>query len=163
MVGHWDDVPWTARERGEIRCERQKLSGPRGDSGATLSRYRIPAGARSTPVHVHVDEEELFFVLRGGGLSWQADAVHEIGAGDVLVHRADGEHHALIGGGDGPLEVLAYASASPTGLTLLPRADATRVGSRALPPRGPHRRKVSFAGLGVIARVEPLDYWDGEA
>lgn len=50
------------------------------------------------PQHVHVDEEELFFVLAGSGLSWQGDAIHEVRAGD-LVHE--------------PLDVLAYASGSP--------------------------------------------------
>ena len=154
MVGHWDDVPWTAREGGEIRCERQKLSGPRGGSGATLSRYRIPAGARSTPVHVHVDEEELFFVLDGSGLSWQADAVHEVGAGDLLLHRADGEPHALIGAGDGPLDVLAYASGSPTGLTLLPRAGVAWVGSRWLPTDAPHPYDAEPA-LGELPPAAP--------
>ena len=27
----------------------------------------------------------------------------------------------------------------------------------------PDSRKISWRGLGVIHRVEPLDYWDGEA
>ena len=154
MVGHWDEAPWTAREHGEIRCERQRLSGPRGGSGATLSRYRIPAGARSTPVHVHVDEEELFVVLDGSGLSWQADAVHEVAAGDVLLHRADGEPHALIGAGAGPLEVLAYASGSPTGLTLLPRAGVAWVGSRWLPTDAPHPYDAEPA-LGELPPTTP--------
>ena len=26
----------------------------------------------------------------------------------------------------------------------------------------PDSRKISWRGLGVIYRVEPLDYWDGE-
>jgi hypothetical protein len=27
----------------------------------------------------------------------------------------------------------------------------------------PRSKKVSWRGLGVIARVEPLTYWDGES
>jgi uncharacterized cupin superfamily protein len=27
----------------------------------------------------------------------------------------------------------------------------------------PRSRKISFRGLGVIGRLEQLDYWDGEA
>src|SRR5918998_113416 len=138
MISHWDDVPWKHHEHGELRFERQRLSWPRGGAGVTLSRYRIAPGDRSTPLHVHVDEEELFFVLAGGGLSWQGDAVHEVRAGDVLLHPAGGEPHTLIGGDDGPLEVLAYASGSPTGLTLLPRAGIMRVGARWLPPDAPN-------------------------
>jgi len=26
----------------------------------------------------------------------------------------------------------------------------------------PRSRKIAFRGLGVIARIEALDYWDGE-
>jgi uncharacterized cupin superfamily protein len=138
MIGHWDDVPWQDREHGELRFERQGLSRPRGGAGVTLSRYRIPPGARSMPQHVHVDEEELFFVLAGVGYSWQGDALHEIRAGDLLVHLADGAPHTLLATGDEPLEVLAYASGSPTQLTLLPRAGVAWVGKRWIPQDAPH-------------------------
>lgn len=138
MISHWDDVPWKAREHGELRFERQRLSAPRGGRGVTLSRYRIPPGARSMPLHVHVDEEELFFVLAGSGRSWQGDALHEVRAGDLIVHLADGPPHTLLAADDEPLEVLAYASGSPTQLTLLPRAGVAWVGSRWLPQDAPH-------------------------
>jgi len=78
MISHWDDVARKRREYGELRSERRALSRPRGSRGVTLSRWRIDPGARSTPLHVHVDEEELFFVLSGSGLSWQGDAVHAV-------------------------------------------------------------------------------------
>jgi uncharacterized cupin superfamily protein len=138
MVGHWDDVPWKTHEHGELRFERQRLSHPRGSAGVTLSRYRIPRGARSMPQHVHVDEEELFFVLAGSGLSWQGDAVHEVRAGDLIAHLADGEPHTLLASPDEPLEVLVYASGSPTGLTHLPRAGVAWVGSGWIPQDAPH-------------------------
>jgi uncharacterized cupin superfamily protein len=138
MISHWDDVPWETREHGELRFERQRLSRPRGGAGATLSRYRIAPDERSMPQHVHVDEEELFFVRAGAGLCWQGDAVHEIAAGDLIVHLADGEPHTLLAAGDGPLEVLAYASGSATRLTLLPRAGVAWIGSRWIPPDAPH-------------------------
>lgn len=138
MISHWDDVPWKRHEHGELRCERQGLSHPRGGAGATLSRYRIAPGARSMPQHVHVDEEELFFVLAGAGLSWQGDAVHEVRAGDLIVHVADREAHTLIASGDEALDVLAFASGSPTGLTHLPRAGVSWVGSRWIPPDALH-------------------------
>lgn len=138
MIGHWDDVPWQAHEHGELRFERQRLSRARGGAGATLSRYRIAPGRRSMPQHVHVDEEELFFVLAGAGHSWQGDALHEVRAGDLIVHHADGEPHTLLAADHAELDVLAYASGSPTGLTHLPRAGVTWVGSRWLPPDAPH-------------------------
>ncbi len=137
MISHWDDVPWRTYEHGELRFARQRLSAARGGCGVTLSRYRIAPGARSMPQHVHVDEEELFYVLSGSGLSWQDDVVYEIGADDVIVHCADRESHTLIAGGGEPLVALAFASGSPTGLTSLPRAGITRVGARRLPHDAP--------------------------
>jgi uncharacterized cupin superfamily protein len=139
MISHWDDVPWKRHEYGELRVERKPLSRSRGRRGATLSRWRIDPGARSTPQHVHIDEEEIFFVLSGSGFSWQGDALYEVRAGDALVHRAGKEAHTLIAAQDGePLDVLAYASGSPTGLTVLPRAGVSWVGSRWLPQDAPH-------------------------
>jgi uncharacterized cupin superfamily protein len=138
MIREWDDEPWTTIERGDLRCERQRLCFTTGAPRAALSRYRIAPGQRPMPQHVHADEEEIFFVLAGSGLSWQNDAVHEIGAGDTLVHRAGAEAHTLVAGPDEPLEVLAFSSGSPTGLTILPRAGVMRVGARWLPPDAPH-------------------------
>lgn len=138
MLCHWDDVPWTAYEHGDLRCERQRLGAAAGARDVGLSRYLIPPGARPMPLHVHADEEEIFFVLAGSGFSWQDDALHEIGAGDVIVHRPSEEAHTLVAGDDATLDVLAFASGSPTHLTQLPRAGVTWVGARWLPPDAPH-------------------------
>jgi hypothetical protein len=78
MICHWDDVPWRTYEHGELRFARQRLSAPRGGAGATLSRYRIAPGARLMPQHVHVDEEELLYVL-GDGLALLAYATRDTG------------------------------------------------------------------------------------
>jgi uncharacterized cupin superfamily protein len=138
MIRHWDDEPWVTIDRGDLRCERQRLCFTTGAPRAALSRYLIEPGRRPMPQHVHADEEEIFFVLAGAGLSWQDDAVHEIGAGDVLVHRAAAEAHTLVAGSDEPLEVLAFSSGSPTHLTTLPRAGVTWTGARWLPADAPH-------------------------
>lgn len=153
MISHWDDVPWTAHEHGELRFARQPLARARAAAGATLSRYRISAGDRSMPLHVHVDEEELFFVLAGRGLVWQGDARHEVGAGDLAVHLADREPHTLLAaaGSGEPLEVLAFASGSATQLTHLPRAGVTWVGLRWLPQDAPH----PFTAEPPLAPGEP--------
>src|SRR4051812_23373973 len=125
VVVHWDDVAWESVDHGELRWERQRLAGG-------LSRYRVPAGHRLMPVHVHVDEEEYVVALAGGGLSWHDGAAYAIAAGDVVLHRADEEAHTLIAGDEG-LEVLIFASGSPTGLTRLPRAGVLRVGNGVWP------------------------------
>ena len=44
------------------------------------------------PVHVHGDEEEIFFVLAGAGLSWQDGRDLSASApGDCIVHRVGAE------------------------------------------------------------------------
>jgi uncharacterized cupin superfamily protein len=152
MIRHWDDEPWVTIERGDLRCERQRLCFTKGAPRAALSRYRIAPGQRPMPQHVHADEEEIFFVLAGSGLSWQDDAVHEIAAGDVLVHLAGAEAHTLVAASDEALEVLAFSSGSPTHLTTLPRAGVTWVGAGWLPPDAPH----PFAAEPPAGELPPL-------
>lgn len=138
MISHWDDVPWKAREHGELRYERQRLGAAAGSLNVGLSRFRIAAGARHMPLHVHADEEEIFFVLSGSGLSWQDDVAHEVRAGDTIVHVKQREAHTLIAGADEPLDVLAFGGGSSTHLTTLPRAGVTWVGARWLPADAAH-------------------------
>jgi uncharacterized cupin superfamily protein len=152
MIRHWDDEPWALLEHGDLRCERQRLCRTVGAPRAALSRYRIAPGQRPMPLHVHADEEEIFFVLAGAGLSWQDDATYAIGAGDMLVHRAQAEAHTLVAGPDEALEVLAFSSGSPTGMTTLPRAGVSWAGSHWLPPDAPH----PFAAEPPAPELPPL-------
>jgi uncharacterized cupin superfamily protein len=138
MLCHWDDVPSTTLENGDIRAVHRRLGEAAGAVGIGLSRYRVAAGCRAMPLHVHADEEEIFFVLAGSGYSWQDGALHEVRAGDAIVHRPSEEAHTLVAGDGEALDVLAFASGSPTGLTLLPRAGVTRVGGRWLPQDAPN-------------------------
>ena len=57
---------------------------------------------------------------------------------------ATGVAHTLRAGARG-LTYLAYGTREPNDICWSPRS-----------------RKISWRGVGVIARVEPLDYWDGE-
>jgi uncharacterized cupin superfamily protein len=137
MVTHWDDVEPVAIERTHLRGTRWKLGAAAGAEGVGLSRYRLAAGERAMPVHVHADEEELFFVLDGEGLSWQDGRTYVVRAGDCILHRAGAETHTIVGAGDG-LDVLAFGGGSPTGLTWLPRARAWWNGPHWLPHDGPN-------------------------
>ncbi len=138
MICHWDEVSWTALEGGDLRCERQRLGAAAGALDVGLSRYRVAPGWRPMPLHVHADEEEIVFVLAGSGFSWQDDALHEVRAGDVIVHRSAEQAHTLVAGDGETLDLLTFGSGSPTGLTQLPRAGVTRVGARWLPADAPH-------------------------
>ena len=135
-IAHWDEVASRTIERGDMRGERWRLGAAAGTRRVGLSRYRIPAGHRCMPVHVHADEEEIFFVLSGSGFSWQDERAWRVGAGDCLVHRVNAEAHTLVA--DEELDVLAFAEGSETGLTWLPRAGAWWAGPRWLPHDGPN-------------------------
>jgi uncharacterized cupin superfamily protein len=137
MLAHWDDIEWTEIDRGPLQGRRQRLGAAAGAARAGLSRYRLGPGERAMPVHVHADEEELFYLLEGAGLSWQDGRVHRVAAGDCMVHLAGGAAHTIVASDEG-LEVLAFSSGSDTGMTWLPRANAWWMGPRWLPSDGPN-------------------------
>jgi uncharacterized cupin superfamily protein len=136
-VGHWDDVEPFVIDRGELQGRRWRLGAAVGTAEVGLSRYLLGPGERAMPAHVHADEEELFFVLAGSGMSWQDGRTHAIRAGDVVVHRANAEAHTWIAGPDG-IDVLAYGEGSRTRITWLPRANAWWLGPRWIPADGPN-------------------------
>ncbi len=97
------------------------------------------------PPHCHSAEEELFVVLDGSGSCLLGDEEHALRAGHVLSRPAGtGVTHALRGGPDG-LTFLAYGTRDTNDMAYFPRSG-----------------KIYWRGLGVIGRVERLDYWDGE-
>jgi uncharacterized cupin superfamily protein len=136
MLAHTDDVAPVAIEGAHLRGTRWRLGAAAGSEGVGLSRYRLDAGERAMPVHCHADEEELFHVLHGEGLSWQDGRTYAVRAGDTILHRAGAEAHTIVGAGDG-LDVLAFGCGSPTGLTWLPRARAWWNGPHWIPHDGP--------------------------
>jgi uncharacterized cupin superfamily protein len=131
-VTHWDDVEGVGERIGH-------MAGTWRDLGTAASSFRagvllgeLEPGATSTPAHVHADEEELFYVLAGTGLSWQGGRTYAIGAGDCLLHRVHEEPHTLIAG-EGGLMYLAFGPRSEQNITWLPRAGVMRAGPRWLP------------------------------
>jgi uncharacterized cupin superfamily protein len=136
MLVHWDDVEPVAIDRGDLRGTRWRLGAAAGATRTGLSRYRLAPGEHAMPVHVHGDEEELFYVLAGEGLSWQDGRTYAVVAGDCILHLPGAEAHTIAGAGNG-LDVLAYGSGSATGVTWLPRARAWWLAPRWLPADGP--------------------------
>lgn len=133
---HAGDVESLDLARGPLAGRRQRLGVAAGAVRAGLSRYVLAPGERPMPVHVHADEEELFYVIAGAGLSWQDGRAWRVQAGDLLVHLPQGAAHAIVAGEQG-MEVLAFGTGSDTGMTWLPRAQAWWMGPRWLPDDGP--------------------------
>jgi uncharacterized cupin superfamily protein len=104
-------------------------------------------------VHVHADEEELFYVLGGSGLSWQEGRTYRVATGDCIVHRRNAESHTIVAAEEG-LDVLAFSSGSETEMTWLPRANAWWMGPRWLPSDGPNPFERE-AAVGELDLPEP--------
>lgn len=136
-IARWEDVDALAFERGDIRGVRRGIGAAAGAVDVGLSRYELPPNVRSMPVHAHADEEEIFHVLGGDGLVWIDGETYRVGTGDTIAHLAGGPPHTIIAGDEG-LDVLAFGSGSPTGLTYLPRPKVFWAGTRWLPADGPH-------------------------
>ena len=152
-VVHRGDVPVREVSEGDIVFARQMLGAAAGSARIGASVYVVPPGARQMPVHVHGDEEEIFYVLGGGGLSWQRDGACAVAAGDVVVQPPRGQPHTFLAGDDG-LELLAFASGTDTSVTYLPRAKTMWCGPRWVPVDAPHPFRAE-GQAGPLERPEP--------
>jgi uncharacterized cupin superfamily protein len=155
-VTHWDDVEVEEVAAGQLRGRWRDLGSAAGSFRAGVSLVEVAPGGRSTPVHQHADEEELFHVLDGDGLSWQDGRTHAIGAGDCLLHRVHEEAHTLIAGDRG-LTVLAFGPRSVTNITWLSHAGVMRIGPRWLPREvdNPYAAEVAAGELTMPDAVSP--------
>jgi uncharacterized cupin superfamily protein len=124
-IAHWDAVAGARRAAGHLDAEWLDLGSAAGTVTVGLQLIRIAPGAWSTPAHIEHAEEEIFWVLRGTGLSWQdrgdGPATYTVAAGDCLVHLVREEAHTLQAGPDG-LDVLAFGERGLGGGAHLPRA-----------------------------------------
>jgi uncharacterized cupin superfamily protein len=145
----FDDVPFD--EDGD-----KVLSDAAGSDQTGLNWIRREGARRGSIPHCHSLESEAFVVLDGGGALelWptpraaQGGATlesHELRPGHVVA-RPPGTRiaHSIKAGGNG-ITYLAYGTREPNDLCYYPRSN-----------------KIAFRGIGVTARLEHLDYWDGE-
>lgn len=147
-LAHWDDVEPQRHPLPAAGGLRRRLGDAAGSRRVGVNLIELDAGEISSPAHVHGADEEIFFVLRGGGLSWQDGTTYEVRAGDTLVHRVRHEAHSLRAGDDG-LDVLAFG----------PR---TRIGGAYLPNAGIYWLYPSWAEAGAgehpFAREQGLEW-----
>ena len=119
------------------------------DTGLRISEV-FPGKLHAAP-HCHSVEEEIFVVLDGDGeLELYAEGPepterHGLTRGHVVARRAGtGVAHAFRGGAGG-LTLLMYGTRDAADVCYYPRSN-----------------KIAFRGVPVIARLERLEYWDGE-
>ena len=139
---HADDVRSHRWDYGEIGATRRRLGRAAGARRLGVAIIEIDPGRRSTPPHVHADEDEAFLVLAGSGLSWQSSGpgdarAYEVGVDDVMWHGSNREAHTLIAGPEG-LTVLVVAEGSRTSITHLPRTNQFWLGPAWSPADTPN-------------------------
>ena len=123
---HWDDVEPRDLRRGPMQLDRIDLGHAAGTKRVGVARLRIDPGGRSSPVHVELDEEEVFYVLAGSGLSWQDGKTYEVRAGrhDRPPRRRGGSHADRRADG---LDVLAFGERTNATASYLTRAGVLRM------------------------------------
>jgi uncharacterized cupin superfamily protein len=144
-----DDVEPVERDLETIGRRLRDLGDAAGSQRTGLRLSEVFPGKLNAPPHCHSAEEELFVVLEGDGvlLLWEdgEPTEHPVRAGSVVARPAGtGVAHAFRGGDDG-MTLLMYGNRDPNDICFYPRSG-----------------KVMLRGVGVVARLEQLDYWDGE-
>jgi uncharacterized cupin superfamily protein len=122
---------------------------------AGLHWERILPGKTGAVPHCHSEEEEVFVILEGSATLHLWPRGDRDGArGEEIPLRpghlvarppGTGVSHWFRAGDDGCV-MLIYGTRKPNDMCWYPRSS-----------------KVGFRGLGVLGRVEPLDYWAGES
>jgi uncharacterized cupin superfamily protein len=145
MIVNVDDVEQNAIERPRVARTRRDLGAAAGSVNTGLQYFEVLPGRESNPLHCHSMEEELFVILGGDGVLVLGEDEIDVRPGHVVsCPAATGVAHTFRAG-DGGLTLLAYGTREPGDVCYYPRSN-----------------KIAFRGVDVIARVQQLDYWDGE-
>ena len=140
------DVEAEPMEHGRVRSMWRDLGRATGSVSTGLSHVEVAPGAEATPMHCHSASEELFVILDGHGeLLLDGAEPTPVRAGHVIARPPATRVAHMLRAGEVGLTHLAYGTREPNDLCFYPRSN-----------------KLAFSGVGVIVRVEPLDYWDGE-
>ena len=128
-------------------------------AGATQSgmhhRTLAPGGA-AVPAHCHSAEEEFFVMLNGSAVlelipsprlavEGAEEERHQVRAGHVVARPAGTRVSHFFRGGEDGAEMLVYGTRDPNDIAYYPRSN-----------------KINFRGVGLIARLDALEYADGE-
>jgi uncharacterized cupin superfamily protein len=139
-------VHFSEATRLDVRASIDRDLGRSGGSERTgLCHVEVAPGKQGAPHHCHSAEEEIFVILEGGGTLRLGDEQAPIRAGHIL-GRPPGTRvaHSFRAGDEG-MTYLAYGTREPNDIAYYPDSD-----------------KVNFRGIGLITRLERLDYWDDD-
>ena len=136
---------------------RRDLARAGGSRWTGLRHIECDSGVLSGPPHAHSAEEEIFVVLdgeatleltpspRGAGEFGDEPETHDVRRGSVVARPpGTGVAHTFRAGANG-LTLLAWGTREPNDICWYPRS-----------------QKIFWRGVGVVGRIETLDYWEGE-
>ena len=161
------DVEAVTVERTRVVRTRRNLGRAAGSIRTGIQHVEVAPDKESAPAHCHSLEEEIFVVLGGEGVlvltgppapggsnrgeqrtpADPADGAQEtpVRPGHVISRPAGTGVAHTFRAGDSGLTYLAYGMRNSGDVCYYPRSD-----------------KIAFRGLGLVGRLERLDYWDGE-
>ena len=151
-----DDVAVQEVRRGSVASDWRDLGRAAGSERTGLKHVTVLPGMLSVAPHCHGAEEEIFVVLEGEGtleLTPSPEALDDavettafaVRRGSTVSRRPGTRISHTFRAGSGGLTLLAYGTRVANDIVYYPRSG-----------------KVFLRGVGLIARVEPLGYWDGE-
>jgi uncharacterized cupin superfamily protein len=148
-----DEVEPVTRTGATVARTVRDLGRVAGSLATGIRLFEVAPGKLLNPPHCHSAEEEIFVVTAGDGVLelWFRNRPdgpgeeHAVRRGSVVARPAGSGVSHTFRAGDGGLSLLAYGTRDPRDITFYPRSG-----------------KVSLRGVGVIGRLEVLDYWDGE-
>jgi uncharacterized cupin superfamily protein len=129
-----------------------------GSVRSGLNWVKLEPGRRGPPPHCHSAEEEIFVVLDGEGVLELSetpgtrrlhpdfeDEEHGLRTGHVVARPPGTRIAHSVRAGDAGMTYLAYGTRDTNDVCYYPRSN-----------------KIFWRGVGLIARLEPLEYGDGE-
>ena len=140
------DVEPDVTSRRRARFADRELGRALGSVRSTLAHMTIAAGYEGFPPHCHSLDEVLFVVLEGAGVVVVGDEEIQVRPGTVVDRPPSTKvAHSFRASDSADLVYLVYGDLPPNDICFYPRSG-----------------KISFRGVGVMGRIEPLEYWEGE-
>ena len=129
---------------------RRDLGRAGGSRWTGLKHLELDPGTLSGPPHCHSAEEEIFVVLGGNGtleLTGKEETEELLVRKGSVIARPPGTGvaHAFRAGEPG-LTLIAWGTREPNDICWYPRS-----------------QKIYWAGVDVVARIEQVEFWDGES
>jgi uncharacterized cupin superfamily protein len=141
-----EDVEPDLVDRSRVARARRELGRAAGARLSSLNWVRVVPGRLAHPQQCHTLEEKIFVVLSGSGALLLDDEEIAVGPGHVIGRPAGtGVAHTFRAAAGEELTFLAYGTREPGDICYFPRSG-----------------KIALRGLGVVARLQVADYWEGE-